>query len=334
VYALIEKEKSIMQKEPSFHIGKLPIYGDAIIAPMSGYTDSPFRRICRVNGSAMSYTGLISEGVVRHEEGERELKFAEEERPIAFNIIGRNEEVIEMVCRFAEEGGADIIDINMGCPSRKVVLKNQGAYLLQHPNLVASIIKRIASVLSVPVTAKIRLGWDCKSRNYLDIARIIEDNGAAMLAVHARTKDQGYTGSADWDAIGEIKKNLKIPVLGNGDIKRAEDIDRMKRHTGCDGVLIGRAAMGNPWIFSRRNREDISQMEMFENAKRHLAYMIEFYGSYGLILFRKHAVAYFKNTPGAAAVRKAMMTATTAEEFISLLSSGINHGTKSEENPK
>jgi len=320
-----------MEQKAAFYIGKMPIYGDTAIAPMSGYTDSPFRRICRENGSAMSYTGLISEGVIRHPACERELKFFTEERPIAFNVIGRNEDVIEQVCRRAEEAGADIVDINMGCPSRKVVLKNQGAYLLKHPDLVVNIIKRLTSALSIPVTAKIRLGWDSKTRNYLEIAKIVEDNGAAMLAVHGRTKDQGYAGLADWDAIGEIKQALKIPVLGNGDIKRAEDIDRMKKHTGCDGVLIGRAAMGNPWIFSRRNREEISQQEMFENAKRHLGYMIEYYGSYGLILFRKHAVAYFKNTPGAAAVRRAMMTATTAVEFVTLLSSALNDKTPSVE---
>ena len=124
-----------------------------------------------------------------------------------------------------------------------------------------------------------------------------------MLAVHARTKEDGYSGAADWDAIGEVKRQLRIPVLGNGDVKRAEDIDRMKRHTGCDGVLIGRAAVGNPWLFERRNREDVLPKEMFEVAKRHLGIMMEFYGEYGLILFRKHAVAYFKNTRGAAAVR-------------------------------
>lgn len=321
-----------MESKPYFHIGKVPVYGDTIIAPMSGYTDSPFRRICRENGSAMSYTGLISEGVIRHAECERDLMFFPEERPIAFNIIGRDIDILEQVSRKSEEAGADFIDVNLGCPSRKVVLKNQGAYLLKHPQLIAKIIKRLTSILSIPVTAKMRLGWDNKSRNYLEVAKIVEDNGAGMLAVHARTKDQGYAGAADWDAIGEIKQILRIPVLGNGDIKRVEDIDRMKKHTGCDGVLVGRAAIGNPWIFQSRNREQISAEEMFETAKRHLDYMIEFYGPYGLILFRKHAVAYFKNTPGAAAVRQAMMMATTAEEFIELLSSASNGGHKPEEN--
>jgi nifR3 family TIM-barrel protein len=310
-------------RKPEFHIAGLPVFGDAIIAPMSGYTDSPFRRICRKHGSAMSYTGLVTEAILRHKEAEKALEFSSEERPIVFNVLGRDENIIERICRRIEEKQPDVIDINMGCPSRKVVLKNQGAFLLKHPDRIARIVKRIASGGSTPVSAKIRLGWDSNSRNFLDIARIIEENGAAMLAVHARTKEEGFAGKADWDAIAEIKRTLSIPVLGNGDIKRAEDIDRMKEHTGCDGVLIGRVAIGNPWVFQRRNREEVSPQEMLQTAKEHLKSMVDFYGPYGLIRFRKHAVAYFKNTPGAAAVRRTMMMAENAEDFIRLLASAL-----------
>ena len=310
-------------KKPEFHIGSLPVYGDVIIAPMSGYTDSPFRRICRQHGSAMSYTGLVTEAILKCEDAEQALGFTPEERPIVFNVGGKDEDIIERICRRIEKKEPDVIDINMGCPSRKIVLKKQGAFLLQHTDRVACIMKRVTSSFSTPVSAKIRLGWDSNSRNFLDIARIIEDNGAAMLAVHARTKEEGFTGEADWDAIAEIKQTLGIPVLGNGDIKRAEDIDRMKKHTGCDGVLIGRVAIGNPWIFQRRNREEVSPQEMFRTAKEHLESMVDFYGAYGLIKFRKHAVAYFRNTPGAAAVRRAMMISETPEDFIKLLASAL-----------
>ena len=309
--------------KPLFHIGNVPVHGDAMIAPMSGYTDSPFRRICRAHGSAMSYTGLITEAVIRHKDSERSLLFSPDERPIIFNVVGSDEDIIERICRKIEEVQPDVIDVNMGCPSRKIVLKNQGAYLLRDPELAGRIIKRVSTSLSVPVSAKIRLGWDSRSRNYLDVSRIIEDNGASMIAVHGRTKDQGYSGTADWDAIAEIKNAVRIPVLGNGDVRRFQDIERMKKHTGCDAVLIGRAAVGNPWIFERRNRETVSPREMFDVAKRHLEMMIEFYGEYGLILFRKHAVAYFKNTPGAAGVRRAMMSAETSERFLELLSSAL-----------
>ena len=314
----------MLKQEPDFHIGDIPVYGDAIIAPMAGYTDSPFRRICREHGSAMSYTGLISEAIIRHKDAERTLEFSPDERPIIFNVVGRDEQILERVCRKIEEKRPEIIDINLGCPSKKIVLKNQGGYLLQHPDKVARIIRHLSTVLSTPVSAKIRLGWCRNTKNYLDIARIIEDNGASMLSVHGRTVEDGYSGAADWDAIAEIKEAVTIPVLGNGDVKRAEDIDRMKKHTGCDAVLIGRAAVGNPWIFQRRNREDVSPKEMFEVAKKHLYLMIDFFGPYGLITFRKNAVAYFKNTPGAAAVRRAMMSAETADEFIRLLGSALD----------
>ena len=313
-----------MQKEPDFHIGGVPIFGRAIMAPMSGYTDSPFRRICRAHGSAMTYTGLISEAAIRHPDAATSLLFSPEERPIAFNVIGRSLEVIEEICRTLEELDVDFIDVNLGCPAKKVVKKNQGAYLLKHPDQIARIIKRLTSVLSTPVTAKMRLGWDRRSRNYLDVGRIIEDSGAAMIAVHARTKVEGYEGKADWDAIAEVKQAVGIPVLGNGDVRNAGDIDRMIGHTGCDGVLIGRAALGNPWIFQRRNRREVTPREMYDVAAKHLEMMLEHHGPHGLILFRKHAVAYFKNTPGAAAVRRAMMMAETPEEFLRLLSCGLS----------
>ncbi len=319
-----------MVREPNFLIGCVPVYGDAIIAPMSGYTDSPFRRMCREHGSAMSYTGLVNKSIMRSLDAEKVLDFSPDERPIIFNVVGRDGDIIEEICRRLEEVQPDVIDINMGCPSRKVVLKNQGAYLLRYPEKIACIMKQVTAAISIPVSAKIRLGWDRGSRNFLDIAKIIEDNGAAMLAVHGRTKEEGYDCSADWDAIAEIKRAVRIPVLGNGDIRRAEDIGRMKEHTGCDAVLIGRAAIGNPWIFQRRDREDVSPREMFEVAKKHLYRMIDFYGRYGLIKFRKHAVAYFKNTAGAAGVRRAMMMAETPEEFLRLLSSAIPKKVESE----
>jgi tRNA-dihydrouridine synthase B len=187
----------------------------------------------------------------------------------------------------------------------------------------------------VPVTGKIRLGWDDQSRNYLEVAHILEDNGASAIAVHGRTKVQAYHGEADWRPIAEIKAAVKIPVIGNGDVKRVADIDRIKMLTGCDAVMIGRAAIGNPWIFQRQDFNDVTFAERAALIRRHLAAMLDFYGPrLGIVLFRKHVVKYIKGVPYATDVRLALLTCTTAEEFIDLFSQweeryerGEYHGT-------
>ena len=172
----------------------------------------------------------------------------------------------------------------------------------------------------MPVTGKIRLGWDDTSLNYLTIAKILEDNGASLVAVHARTKAQAYHGCADWDAIARVKQTVHIPVLGNGDVKTVDDITRIRNYTGCDGVMIGRAAIGNPWIFSRRNREDVSMSDRITLLRRHLTLNLDFYGQHGgLVLFRKHAVKYIHGLPGEKALRVPLLTAQSVQEFDDLL---------------
>jgi nifR3 family TIM-barrel protein len=171
--------------------------------------------------------------------------------------------------------------------------------------------------LRVPVTAKIRLGWDDASRNYLEVARILEDNGASLIAVHGRTREQTYSQPADWDAIAQVKQAVEIPVVGNGDVKRVGDIDRMKRRTGCDGVMIGQAAMGNPWIFQRREFDDVPFADKAAMLRRHLAAMVDFYGEEkGVVLFRKHAVRYLRGAPGSAQMRNGMLTRDTLAEVL------------------
>ena len=220
----------------------------------------------------------------------------------------------------------DIIDINMGCSEASVSGRGAGAGLLRTPAKIAQIFDRLSRELKVPVTGKIRLGWDETSRNYLEVAHILEDNGASAIAVHGRTKEQGYKGEANWTAIAEIKAAVKIPVIGNGDVKRVADIDRLKAQTGCDAVMIARAAIGNPWIFQRKDREQIAFAEKATLIRRHLAAMLDYYGpARGLILFRKHVVKYIKGAPGAADVHLSLVTCTTADEFIELFSHWEEH---------
>jgi tRNA-dihydrouridine synthase B len=279
----------------SFFVGSIPIGGDLILAPMRGYSDLPYRSICRGMGSAMSYTSFAGAiGILtKDKETYMALKYLPEERPVVFQIYDDDQYRLLDAARHLRALKPDILDINMGCSIQGIARRGAGAGLLQDVGKVGKIVKSLTSLLDIPVSAKIRLGWSRHNRNYLDIAQTIEDNGGALIAVHARTRDQRYCGNADWDAIAEIKEKVTIPVIGNGDVKSVEDIDRMSIHTGCDAVMIGRAARGNPWIFQRRKRKEIAFEEVQEIIHLHLDRMIDFYGQrLGILRFRKHLAAY------------------------------------------
>ncbi|MCL4506247.1 MAG: tRNA dihydrouridine synthase DusB [Chloroflexi bacterium] len=306
-----------------FYVRDIPVHGDVILAPMDGYSDQPFRVLCREYGSAMSYTEFVAIEAVIYaaKKAMRMFDYAPMEKPqMSFQIFGADEDKFILAAQKLERLQPGIIDINMGCSVPNVSGRGAGAGMLRDPQKIGRIFNRLTHTLQVPVTGKIRLGWDSQMRNYLEVAKTLEDNGAALIAVHGRTKEMKYGGKADWDAIAEIKQAVKIPVIGNGDVKTAEDIDRMKAHTGCDGVMIARAAIGNPWIFRRRNRAQVTLHEMVELQKRHLQLMVDYYGDFGLILFRKHAVKYIYGLPGAAELRQKLMTCTSPGRFVELIS--------------
>ncbi|MCG3212216.1 MAG: putative tRNA-dihydrouridine synthase [Anaerolineae bacterium] len=307
---------------PTFYVQNIPVYGDVILSPMAGFSDLPYRLICREYGSAMSYTEFVSADGILHE-SERTfemLKFAPSESPMVFQIFGSDETLLEEAARKIEQLGPDIIDLNMGCSVRKVAGRGAGAALLRDPAKIGRIFRRLSRALSVPVTGKIRLGWDSDSLNYLDVLRAMEDNGAALVAVHGRTKVQAYNGAANWDAIAEIKQAAGIPVIGNGDVQAAADIDRMKQHTGCDAVMVARTAIGNPWIFQRKDIQNVTLAEKAALIYRHLDLMLDFYGEErGLVLFRKHVVKYVRGLSHIAQVKARLVTCTRPEEFIELM---------------
>jgi tRNA-dihydrouridine synthase B len=307
---------------PSFTVGHIPIYGDLVLAPMAGYSDLPYRSICREMGSAMSYTEFVSaRGLLSANERTYQiLAFDPRERPVVFQVFGHDPDRLLAACQRMQDLGPDIIDINMGCPAARVSNQGGGAGLLRTPKTIARILERLTAHLSVPITAKIRLGWDESARNHLEIARILQEGGAALIAVHGRTRSQGYVAPADWDAIAAVKQAVAIPVLGNGDVHCATDIARIKAHTGCDGVMIGRAAVGNPWILGRRDLADVSLEERLAMIRRHLDRQTTFYGEpRGIILFRKHIVRYLHGLPGAAQVRAQLMTCTTRDQVLACL---------------
>jgi tRNA-dihydrouridine synthase B len=313
---------------PTFHIAGIPIYGDAILAPMDGYSDWPFRSLCRGLGSAMSYTEFIkSEFLVRaFKRMEPRMRFDETERPVAIQIYGEDADEIVGAARLVQTKRPDIIDLNMGCPAKSVVHYGAGVGLMRTPVKAARILRRLTAALEIPLTVKMRIGWD-DCRTSVLLARVAEEAGAAAVAVHARTKEQGYGGEADWDAIAAVKAAVRIPVIGNGDVKTPADIERMKVHTGCDAVMIGRAAVGNPWIFARLDRSEVPPDAVREMVHLHLERSMQFYGPQkGLMIFRKHAMQYMKLSCMPRYRRVQIIQQSEPEKFLALLDEAFPGG--------
>lgn len=307
---------------PTFSVGSIPVFGDLILSPMDGYSDRPFRVLTRKMGSSMSYTEFINalDVINHHPRLEERTSFDDAEHPVVFQLFDDNPERLLNAAFQLRKLNPDIIDINMGCSTKRVTGRGAGAGLLRAPKKIAIIFKKLSQFIDIPITGKIRLGWDDKNRNYIQIAKIIEENGGQLIAVHARTKEQGYTGKADWDTIAEIKQSVSIPVIGNGDVTNISDIYRMKMHTNCDGIMIGRGAIGNPWIFSRRDKENVTVEEQVSTIKTHLESMLEFYGNdRGLTLFRKHASRYMASFQLSSPQRRKLLTCNIPEVFIKML---------------
>ena len=259
----------------------------------------------------MSYTEFINaiDVVQRHPFLEKRISFLESERPIVFQFLDNNIDRLEKAIFSLLDRRPDIIDINLGCSSKKATQRGAGASLLRDPQKIAAIFSHLTQKLNIPLTAKIRLGWDEESKNYLEIAKIIQDNGGKLVAVHGRTKTQGYTGNANWDAIAEIKQNLSIPVIGNGDVTNVAGIDQMLDYTKCDGVMIGRAAIKNPWIFSRLNIDQVSVEMVLQTFLKHLDDMIVFYGEeLGIKFFRKYIAKFIDHYPLSREERRSFLT--------------------------
>jgi tRNA-dihydrouridine synthase B len=289
------KLEMLESRVPNFWVGNIPIYGDLILSPMDGISDSPFRSFTHNLGSSMCYTEFISAIDVNHPTPSlpERISFNPVDRPVVFQVFDDNpERLIKAVLRL-QQYSPDIIDINMGCSDKSVAARGAGAGLLRTPSKIAEIFSKLSTALKIPITGKIRLGWDESSQNYMLISRIIEENGGKLVAVHGRTKVQSYHGIANWEAIAEIKQALSIPVIGNGDVRTVADIERIKNVTKCDGVMIGRAAIENPWIFQRKDREEVTLQEVIDSIHLHLSLNLTFYGpKRGLMLFRKFAKKY------------------------------------------
>ncbi|HSR67168.1 MAG TPA: tRNA dihydrouridine synthase DusB [Acidobacteriota bacterium] len=288
--------------EPRFWVGDVGVYGDVILSPMAGFSDLPYRSLCREYGSAMSYTEFVSALAYLagpNQKTLRMLAYSPQERPMVFQIFDSDEDRIVECARRLEEMKPDIIDLNMGCSVRKVSGRGAGAALLREPRKIGRIFNRLSKTLKVPVTGKIRLGWDEDELTYREVVKAMQDNGGSLVAVHGRTKAQAYQGEADWGAIARIVEVAQVPVIGNGDVRTRADIERMKAQTGCAAVMVGRGAIGHPWIFRRLNRDEVPFQEKATFLRRHFDRMAEFYTEkVALILVRKHIVRYLKQYSG------------------------------------
>ncbi len=308
-------------KTPNFFVRDIPIHGDTILAPMDGYSDWPFRSLCRELGSAMSYTEFVKVEKIlsRSKEPAKRLFFKEEERPITFQIYGEDPDLILKAALKIQERNPDIIDLNMGCPAKTIADRGAGVGMMPSPLRIARTFRKLVKHLRVPVTGKIRLGWD-RNKNYKLIARIVEEEGGSLIAVHGRTKEQRYSGNADWDAVAEVKSLVKIPVIGSGDIKTVADIERMKQHANVDAVMIGRGAIADPWIFARIDRDQVAPQMLQDLIRKHLARCVEFYGDEdGSRLFRKYAVQYLLMHTLTREERKEILKPRPSGEFAKML---------------
>lgn len=319
--------------------------GRAVLAPMAGITDSPFRLLCRRQGASMVYTEMLSaEGLARgHGKTWRMAEFRSEERPVALQLFGSRPEAFAEAVRAFGRDGPDFFDLNFGCPAPKVVRSGGGSALLREPGKVEAVARAAVGASDRPVLAKIRSGWEIGAENAVEIARILEDSGVAAIAVHGRTRGQMFSGQADWTMIARVREKVSIPVIGNGDVRSGLDATRMMEETGCHLVMVGRAALGAPWIFSEINqaldfREGGPPGGVAEWIRRravigeHLKLMIEVKGEVrGILEMRKHLGWYIKGMPGAARLRQEMMKAETSDQVNELLDrlgrlANVGHG--------
>lgn len=301
-------------KKADFYIGDIPIHGRLILAPMDGLSDTVFRRITRQLGSAYSVSEFINTLDFMYSKvyQRKRLFFHEDERPFVAQILDNDPvRMAENAAYIQERFKPDMIDVNLGCPARTVSGRGAGCALMKSPELVKQIFEQVCKAVTIPVTAKIRLGWDDNSMNYMEIASIAVERGAKAVAMHARTKKMAFGKTVRWEHIATLKKAMPVPVIGNGEVRSVADAKRMFEETGCDAVMIGRAAKANPWIFSWRDREQVAVEEVFYLARYQLRQMLEVNPENAIMPFRKYLKAYLEpyNLP-----RDEMKTLLTARE--------------------
>jgi tRNA-dihydrouridine synthase B len=309
--------------------GPIRIEGNVLLSPLCGVTDSPFRSLAKRHGAAMVFCEMTSsDGLVRDNPKTFELlEYKAEERPIGAQLCGADPAVMADAARICQSLGFDVIDLNYGCPVRKVIAREAGAAMLTDLDRLERVTSAVVNAVKVPVTAKIRMGWDQKSTNAPDVARVLEGSGVRWITVHARSRSEKFAGRAHWEVIREVKEATSLPVIGNGDVKTPEDAVRMVEETGCDAVMVGRGSFGNPWLFGRAQRAlqgsepgpEPDPRERIETAIAHLHAVAAKKGDYAATLMRKHVAWYVRGLYDNSTLCREANHATSAAETEALL---------------
>ena len=310
--------------------GNLNLDNKVFLSPMAGVTDLPFRLICKEQNCGMLYTEMVNAKALCYDDQntKKMLKIEKEEHPVAIQIFGSDPEYMGGTAKILNSYPNEILDINMGCPAPKVVKNGDGSALLKNPELAERVLRAVVENSEKPVTLKIRKGWDDTCINAVEIAKMAEDCGISAIAVHGRTREQYYSGKADWDIIREVKENVSIPVIGNGDVFEVEDAINMLNKTNCDAIMIGRGAQGNPWIFKRINHymqtgeilPEPTLEEKIDTAMKHLKLAVQEHGEYVAVReMRKHIAWYLKGLRNSARVRDEINKIESYEEVVNKL---------------
>lgn len=317
-------------------IGNVTLDNKVFLSPMAGVTDLPFRLICKEQECGMLYTEMINAKALCYDDQntKKMLKIEEEEHPVAVQIFGSDPAFMGGAAEILNEYPNEILDINMGCPAPKVIKNGDGSALMKNLKLAEEVLKSVVKNSKKPVTLKIRKGWDDNNINAVEIAKIAEASGISALAIHGRTREQYYSGKADWDIIAKIKESINIPVIGNGDVFEVEDAINMINKTNCDAIMIGRGAQGNPWIFKRINYymktgeilPEPTGEEKINTALKHLKLAIDEHGEYVAVReMRKHIAWYLKGLRGSARLRDEINKIESYEEVVNKLRDYLSH---------
>ena len=317
-------------------IGNVQLDNEVFLSPMAGVTDLPFRTICKEKGCGMLYTEMINAKALCYddENTKKMLNLEDDGHPVAVQIFGSDPEYMGKAASIMNQYTNDILDINMGCPAPKVIKNGDGSALMRNPKLAAEVLTAVVKNSEKPVTLKIRKGWDDNSVNALEIAKIAEECGISALAIHGRTREQFYSGKADWDIIAEIKQSINIPVIGNGDVFDVQDAVNMLEKTKCDAIMIGRGSQGNPWIFNRINHymktgevlPEPTLEEKISTAIKHINLAVAEHGEYVAVReMRKHIGWYLKGLKNSAKYRDQINKITDYKEVISMLEEYVQH---------